>query len=152
MSVADSADVSALLEIERIKKLKHLYTVYLDAHCWDEYRRLFTDDVLLDGDVTKSMQGADEWVAYIKGRLNEVRMSHAGIPLIIELEDATTARGLWRYGDWGFYEDKYVKVDGEWRIAHLRLTYIRWPDGREDDFDRVERNLKELAARWPYAP
>jgi hypothetical protein len=59
----------------------------------------------------------------------------------IELTSPTTARGIWAMSDFceyrtkegmrrvlsgsGHYHEEYVKQDGEWSIAAMRLTRLR---------------------------
>jgi hypothetical protein len=62
--------------------------------------------------------------------------AHQGHNPEIEITSDTTARGVWLLNDrlivqtiatmnaWGYYEDEYVKVSGEWKKKGTKLTRI----------------------------
>ncbi|HKY16568.1 MAG TPA: nuclear transport factor 2 family protein, partial [Microthrixaceae bacterium] len=125
--------------VEAIKQLKARYFRTMDTKQWDEMRRVFTDDVVVDttdsgGDV---VTGADEFMAFLRETLGEVVTVHHGHMPEIELTSATTATGIWALQDllqwpngtqlvgYGHYHETYDKADGEWRIASTRLTRLR---------------------------
>ena len=126
-------------DVEAIKQLKARYFRTMDTKQWDEMRRVFTDDVVVDttdsgGDV---VTGADEFMAFLRETLGEVVTVHHGHMPEIELTSATTATGIWALQDllqwpngtqlvgYGHYHETYDKADGEWRIASTRLTRLR---------------------------
>ena len=125
-------------DVEEIKKLKARYFRSLDTKDWDAYRRVFTDDVVVDlapagGDV---QHGIDAFMEYVRG-LTLVQSVHHGHMPEIELTSDTTATGVWSledYNRWengqdthgyGHYHETYEKVDGQWRIKTMRLSYLR---------------------------
>ena len=125
-------------DVEEIKKLKARYFRCLDSKDWDGYRNVFTDDVVVDlspaGDVVR--QGIDAFMEYVRG-LTLVQSVHQGHMPEIDLTSPTTARGIWALEDfnrwengqdthgYGHYHETYEKVDGQWRIKTMRLSYLR---------------------------
>lgn len=97
------SDAAALLEIESIKQLKARYCRFLDTKDWEAWRRIFADDFHSDtADAGgKVIDGADEFVAFTRGRLG--KPGHATAHQVhtpeIELTSATTARGVWALED-----------------------------------------------------
>jgi len=96
------------------------------------------DDVVADlsaagGDVRR---GVDAFVEFVRG-LTLVQSVHQGHMPEIELTSPTTATGIWSLEDfnrwqngkdthgYGHYHETYEKVDGQWRIKTMRLTYLR---------------------------
>ncbi|MGX4688134.1 nuclear transport factor 2 family protein [Streptomyces sp. JNUCC 63] len=143
-------EVQRLKDVEEIKKLKARYFRYVDLHWWPELRGLFTDDALFEiGESTSGPGTADEFVASIGRHLGEAMSVHHGHMPEIEIVDAETAHGIWAMFDvvepspssgypvltgFGHYTEDYRKVDGQWRIARLRLTRLR----RSVDGDVIE--------------
>jgi hypothetical protein len=132
-----------LLDREAIKELKARYFRLLDAKDWDAWRDVFTADVhvrILDGD---PVDGVDAFVAKVRREVGDTRTAHHGHLPELTLESPTEARGVWSLNDYvewpadpvtgerrgikgyGRYDETYRKVDGAWKIASLRLTYIR---------------------------
>jgi SnoaL-like protein len=131
-----------LFEIEAIKQLKARYFRLLDTKQWDELRAIFTDDATFafreDPDDTESVESVvARWSAF----LTPARTVHQGHTPEIELLGDDRAHGIWAmvdYVEWpeedgvrkgmeghGHYHEDYAKVDGEWKIARLRLTRLR---------------------------
>ena len=123
-----------LIEIELIRQLKYKYARCLDLKLWDELGTTLTDDIVVDYSGGKyHHEGRAAVVAWIrKGMGAETFLSsHKMHHPEIEITGPTTARGTWALDDrvvmtdlgldvrgCSFYDDEYVKVDGEWRIAH----------------------------------
>lgn len=139
---------AALWEIEAIKQLKARYCRYLDTKRWDDWRQLFTDDFLSDTSPSggKVIQGADEFVAFVRNTLGKASQptAHQVHAPEIELTSETTATGVWALQDVvrlgpglnldgrGHYHETYEKVDGRWLIKSSTLTRLR-----EDIFNPV---------------
>lgn len=137
---------AALWEIEAIKQLKARYCRYLDTKRWDDWRLLFTDDFISDTSPSggKRIDGADEFVAYVRGTLASQPTVHQVHAPEIELASMTTATGVWALEDVvrlgpglnligrGHYHETYEKVDGRWQIKTSTLTRLR-----EDVFNPV---------------
>jgi hypothetical protein len=134
-----------LLDREEIKELKARFYRLMDERDWEGWRELFTDDFhadLLDG--WRVVEGGEEFVAQTRRSFDGVRSAHYGHMPEIELAGPTEARGVWAsidYLEWppdaetgerngavgyGHERETYRKVDGAWRIASYRLTYLRW--------------------------
>jgi hypothetical protein len=127
-------DPSDLVEIELIKRLKYRYLRCLDQKLWDEIGTLFTDDATTSyGGGKYSFTGRDEIVGFLRQSMgrDDFLSSHRCTQPEIDLTSPTTAEGSWALNDYviigehdlivhgaAFYEDRYVKVDGEWKIAH----------------------------------
>lgn len=133
--------MSQLEDLEAIKRLKYRYQRYLDCKLWDELRALFTEDATVGYDSGRlSASGPDRILELLRGtlaRTDVVSLHQVHCPEI-DVTSATTARGIWYLHDFvvnpgkesggmpgnsilqgaGFYEDRYVKVRGEWKIQH----------------------------------
>jgi hypothetical protein len=150
--------IDRLLAIEDIKQLKARYFRALDTRDMDVYGATFTDDAQIDvrgvtdststGD-GEAMQGFDEGAVFVGGRafaefvsevVKTIRTAHHGHMPEIEIQSATTARGVWAMEDhiwfapgaphrmlhgYGHYHETYRKVDGVWLIASMTITRLR---------------------------
>jgi hypothetical protein len=144
--VADSP-VSTFETIEAIKRVKARYFRTMDTKDWDAMRLVFTDDVVIDttdsgGNV---VEGADEFMAFLRETLDPVVTAHHGHTPEIDLTSPTTAQGIWTLQDllifpdgtrllgFGHYHETYRLEGDEWKIASSRLTRLHMdvtvPDG-----------------------
>lgn len=151
---------AALVELEAIAQLKARYFRFLDGRRWGDWRRLFADDARFElegvgGDVSTP----DRFVATVRATLRRTVTVHHGHMPELELLDQRHARGTWAladYVDWfpgsqgirgfGNYEEEYVKAGTDWRIAALRLSYLRL-----DGFSRepwTPPRLRRLTPDW----
>jgi hypothetical protein len=148
-----------LVEIELIKRVKYAYFRNLDLKQWDDIRELFTDDATASyGGGAYAFAGRDAIVEFFRkamGRENFLSSHKAHHPEI-EITGPDTATGVWALEDividlqWeldihgaAFYEDEYVKVDGEWKIK--RTAYKRV---FEEISSRAGRPGLTLTASW----
>jgi 3-phenylpropionate/cinnamic acid dioxygenase small subunit len=133
-------DPESLADIEAIKQLKARYFRALDAKRWDEWRDLFTDDATFEvGDM--GGRGADAFTKKAAETVAGTTTAHHGhMPEIRILGDGR-ARGIWVLNDYvefpsdggrrqgikgyGHYEEEYARDGEEWKIASLRLSYLR---------------------------
>jgi hypothetical protein len=141
-----ASSLDDLLAIHAIQRLKHRYLRCLDQKAWDELRTCFTDDVHASyGGGAKELDGVDAVMAFLTESMGSTGMltSHRCTQPEIDLVSATEATGVWAledvviHQDFGvtihgasFYEDRYVQVDGEWKIAATgyKRTYEEiWP-------------------------
>ncbi|MGV0838151.1 nuclear transport factor 2 family protein [Mycolicibacterium thermoresistibile] len=136
-----AADITTLVDIEAIKRLKARYCRHLDHKDWPAWRALFTDDFVSDTGPAggKTIHGADEFVEFVRRNLGSPAnvTSHQVHAPEIELTSPTTARGVWALEDvvrlapavhlrgYGHYHETYRKVGGQWRIATSQLTRLR---------------------------
>jgi len=150
---------SDLVEIEQIKRLKYKYLRCLDQKLWDEIAECFTPDATAAYSGGKyAFDDAEAIVAFLRQAMgaDSFHSSHRVHHPEIELTSETTATGVWALEDVvidtsfeitirgaAFYEDQYVKVDGEWKIRHTgyRRTY-------EEMQPRKEVPGLKLTASW----
>jgi hypothetical protein len=135
-----SADI--LHDIEQIKQLKARYFRLMDTKRWDEWGELFTPGCVMEvPEANMVNDGRDEIVRAVSGALEGVRTVHHGHMPEIELTGADTATGIWAMFDfiewpasdggrlgltgYGHYHEQFVREDGAWRIARIRLERIR---------------------------
>ena len=128
--------VQRLLDRAAIEELKARYFRFVDLQRWEDLAPLFTMDAKLDiADV--HAEGRDAITTLISGALDGVRTVHHGQMPEISFHDADTATGVWAMFDlvdrpgepvrlgFGHYHEEYVREDGTWRIARLRLERLR---------------------------
>ncbi len=142
-------NLQQLSDVYEIQLLKARYFRYMDLRMWDEWRDLFTDDLELyiedsktPESATLAVKGADALVAYLAASDPGKITVHQGHMPEIEFLDEDTAIGIWAMFDWvddpgrglasqgyGHYHEQYVRChDGNWRISSVRLTRIRVND------------------------
>ena len=131
-------------DIEEIKQLKARYFRTLDRQDWDALRDLFTVDAFIDttDDTGRGSEitGRDRFVKMLTRALAGALTVHHGHNPDIKLTGTDTAAGVWAMEDhiwfapasgmeklWGtgWYEEKYQRVDGRWRIARMVLRRHR---------------------------
>ena len=130
-----------LVEIELIKRLKYRYVRCLDQKLWDELETCFVPDASARyGGGLYTFEGRDAIMAFLRDSMGSTNMltSHRVHHPEIDLLGPAEATGTWALEDTvvltdaqlnvqgaAFYVDRYVKDDGEWRIAHTgyRRTY-----------------------------
>ncbi len=133
------ARVTALQDINDIKRLQRAYGYYLDAGQWDQVAGLFSRDgtveIGLDGVYRGRPRVYQYFLAAGGGRLGlapgQVNQYLQLMPVINLSPDGRSAKGTWRAvilagqpgkGAWwgeGPYENQYVKEDGVWKISAL---------------------------------
>jgi uncharacterized protein (TIGR02246 family) len=125
-------------EIEAIRALKGRYFRTLDTKDWTAFRTVFTDDVVIDttGSGGPRIEGADEFLTFLRGGLAEAVTVHHGHTPEIALTSPTTATGIWAMADlvrwpdgsrltgYGHYHETYRKDESGWRIASSALTRL----------------------------
>lgn len=124
-----------LCDIHAIKQLKAYYCHYADSGQHAEaFSQLFTEDAILDEGEDGVFSGRSAIFEMYQSLWPHLRMNqHLVLNPIIEL-DGTTATGNWRLlqlmttinpeGDRalvaaGYYDEKYVKIDGVWLFQHI---------------------------------
>lgn len=139
-------DLQQMSDLYEIQKLKARYFRLMDTKQWDEWRKLFTDDVELylessptPASTTPTLVGADALVRYLSAsHPGKITIHQGHMPEIEFLEDGT-ATGVWAMFDWvddpgrggawqgfGHYHERYIRgADGAWRIANIHLTRLR---------------------------
>jgi len=121
-----------LIEIEKIKRLKYRYVRCLDQKRWDEIAECFVPDAVASyGGGAWAFEGRDAILEFLRTSMGSEQFlsSHRVGQPEIDLTGPDRATGIWALADLvchlefgvdirgaAFYEDVYVKVDGEWRI------------------------------------
>lgn len=139
-------EVQRLQDIEEIRQLRARYTRYSDTHDWDNWRRLFVDDFVLEVEglprVSRDLpdhgraQGIDAIVKASAELLDGVPTAHHVLLPEIIITGPDTATGVWAVNDeiwfptchfkgWGHYHEKYLRTDDGWRIASTQVTRNR---------------------------
>jgi hypothetical protein len=135
-----------LLDIHAIHELKHRYLRCLDQKAWEELETCFTEEATASyGGGAVLLDGRAAILEFLRSSMGSTGMltSHRGTQPEIELLGPTDATGTWAledvviHQDFGvtihgasFYEDRYVKVDGTWRICatgYTRTYEEIWP-------------------------
>jgi SnoaL-like protein len=142
-----------LIAIEEIKQMKARYFRCVDTKDWQGFADVFTPDAEFhstwvsnaDGGI---IRGNQEIANIIGGQMEDLLSVHHGYMPEIDVTSSTTASGVWAMEDYlkraggegvrrsggsgtwsmhgfGHYHEIYEKVDGEWRIASLKVTRIR---------------------------
>lgn len=135
----------ALLEIEAIRRLKARYFRTMDTKDWTAFARVFAPDAEMDvtddaGPDLGRVRGGPRIAAAIERAVGSARTIHHGHMPEIELTGRDSARGIWAMSDfvewpseegrtglrgYGHYIETYRKIDGEWRIASMKLARLR---------------------------
>ena len=132
-----------LLDIEAIKALKARYFRLMDTKQWDAWGQVFATDVRMEvPEASLELDGRAAIVEKVSASLAGTTTTHHGHMPEIELTGPDTARGIWAmfdYVEWpsaeggdrvglkgyGHYLEEYVRQDGQWRIARIRLERLR---------------------------
>jgi uncharacterized protein (TIGR02246 family) len=146
-----------LVEIEAIKRLKYRYARLLDQKDWDGLSRIFAEDATSSyGGGDKRLEGREAILRFLRGSLESTSMitSHTVGQPEIELTGPDAARATWALQDLvidtsrsftvrgaSFYEDEYVKRDGEWLISHTGYKRVY------EELARRRDNVR-LTASW----
>jgi len=131
-----------LVEIEQIKLLKHRYCRFLDQKRFAELGDLFVDDATASyGGGVRRLAGRAaivEWLESVMAPTSMLTIHQVSQPEIELLGDGPgEAAGSWALQDVvvltdagitirgaSYYEDRYAKVDGRWRIRHTGYKRI----------------------------
>src|SRR5882762_5393379 len=139
MATLSLAELTAL---HNIRQLKARYAFFLDTKDWDEFRRLFTDDMVGKfGDGPEIVGGKHFAELAAEAADAAITVHHFHEPGL-RLESATTAIASWpmlaylHYPDgsqpttqnYGHYHERYRLTDDGWRIAYLHMTLLRTDD------------------------
>jgi hypothetical protein len=137
------ADLRKLLEIEKIRKVKNLYSQLMDMRDIDALIDIVTDDCVCEygpyGEWRGRQEIYDGWKAVFKDGIPYGGF-HATTNQWIELTSATTAVSRTYLHDishepdprtdpvvwYGIYDEDYLKIGGEWKMSRCRLEFL-WP-------------------------
>lgn len=150
------ARLVALEEVEAIKRLKYVYWRCLDTKRWDDLAACFTADATVEyGNGEYKFQGVDAIIGFLRRSLGResghIGVHHGHQPEIV-LTGAAEAHGTWALYNYfynvaqnrcvricAFYEDRYAKRDGGWRIAHTGYTTIFHEEWKRDDLPSLRQ-------------
>ena len=152
--MTDLADLerrlTALEEIEAIKRLKYRYWRLLDLKQWDELATCFTENATVSyGDGKYVFQGVDAIIGFLRESLGthtgSVTVHHGHHPEI-EITGATSATGTWALYNYmynekqnrgirigAYYSDGYVKIAGQWKFQHIGYRTIFHEEWQRND-------------------
>ena len=100
--------------------------------------QVFTEEATADYGPKSKLKGRQAIVQFLKSSLgaDSVITSHVGQRPEIELTSESTATGMWWLNDYivmqpntrrrgyAFYEDEYVKEDGQWKMKSTKLVTL----------------------------
>ena len=136
------ADIETLEAHLAIGKVKARYCRMLDTKNWAEFSALFTADFVLDiseGTSVPVIHGRAAAVQQVQSSVGAARTVHQVHTPEIELKGdeahviwamqdrvvwEAPRRGIAAFTGYGHYHERYVRHNGEWRIAALRLTRL----------------------------
>ena len=141
MSIEDLEQrIKALEDIEEIKRLKARYCAYCDdGYDANGIVSLFTEDAVWDGGMRGRAEGTDEIRQFFLRATQRLPFAiHMVMNPIIQV-NGDRATGTWylfqpctfaegEQAVWGSarYDEQYVRVDGDWKFNHLKLTSFFW--------------------------
>ncbi|MFO8011073.1 MAG: nuclear transport factor 2 family protein [Dehalococcoidia bacterium] len=141
VEVSDSVKIRILYDIEGVKKVKRRYWRCVDEKRMDDLADCFTEDAVADYAIGRLLEGRDAIIEFLKESLArpelQVTSVHQGYNPDIEIKDEASAAARWPmynymiFGkaktfmkSWQYYDDEYLKVDGEWKIKFTKITYV----------------------------
>jgi len=141
--MSDTTFTDAYLAISAVKAR---YCRLLDTKDWSGFAALLTEDFELDvseGTSVPVIRGRDAALTQIRSSVASARTAHQVHSPEITLDGANRAQVIWAMQDrvvwgeeqaarigrsgltgYGHYHERYVRQDGEWKIAALRLTRL----------------------------
>lgn len=139
-------EIEKLAAALAISQVKARYCRFLDTKDWDGYAGLFTEDFELDVSAGTSLpviRGRQAALAQIRSSIGTARTAHQVHSPEIEFKNGDEAAVIWAMQDrvlwdaeraarlgvagltgYGHYHERYVRQNGEWKIAASRLTRL----------------------------
>lgn len=133
------ADIEYLDAYVAISQVKARYCRTLDAKDWEAFTELFTEDFEWEGPGVEPIKGRDKVIAFIRASVSDARTCHQVHVPEIELH-GDEAQVVWAMQDrntwdpphhgistqrgFGQYFERYVRENGEWKIAAQQLRYF----------------------------
>ena len=149
------AELRRLLDIEKIRQVKTLYSQLMDARDWQRLSTIFAEDVVAELGAYGTLNGRAAVTDAISGEgadqdgvlpsLMRGRAPYDGLHMTtnmwIELTGPDSAIARTYLHDvlfeshprinplfmYGIYDEDYVKRDGAWQIARFRVQFL-WPE------------------------
>ena len=140
-----------LEDVAAIERLKYRYWRCLDLKLWDELEDCFAPDATVSyGDGKYSFTGRDAIMQFLRESLGVERGSvtlHHGHHPEITLTGDDTATGMFALDNYlfnekanrslrmgAYYEDRFVRLDGAWKIQHSGYRLIFQEDWQRSDW------------------
>jgi hypothetical protein len=159
------AELRTLLEVEKIRKLRNLYSQLMDLQDIDGLANLLTEDAVCEFGPHGTWHRRDAIRASWHNWFNNAAATGKGLPyggfhmttnLWIELTgpDSAISRSYLQsvyhepdprvspIGLFGMYDEDYRKIAGAWKISHCRF-HILWP--KRDTRDGFPRTMPRSA-------
>lgn len=147
--MSDINTLEDLLDLERIRMLKHRYFRFVDTKDWDGVASCFVPEATA-AYPDQACASRDEIVAFLSTAMVPGLVSlHQGHHPEISL-DGEVATGIWYLHDKifvpayefnlegsAFYTDRYVRRDGQWLMTHTgyeRVFETSWKTGDPTSF------------------
>ena len=153
-SAEEMAELRKLLDIEKIRKVKQMYSHLMDSRDIDALAEILTEDAICEFGPYGTWTGKAEihagWKAVFKDAIPYGGF-HATTNMWIELTGPDTAIGRTYLHDisnepdprsdpvvwYGIYDENFTRVDGQWKLSFCRLQFL-WPKRIvADDFPRL---------------
>ena len=134
--------ITKLLEIDRIKTLRSLFSHYFDSRDLDGLLSLFASDAVCEfpaefgGDWRGEVALRNNFRFYLDSYDNDWATIHAITNHVVTLHSDCTATGCCYLLDYviqndksplyaiAVFNDRYSKLDDEWRIQHSSIDFI----------------------------
>ena len=128
--------IQILEDIEAIKKLKGKYIRCVDKKLWKELETCFVEDAEAHYGENLDFQSRKAILDFLKGSLGQdifISSHECHLPEI-DITSDTTAKAKWQLHDyliiqpnstmtgWAYYDEEYVKAEGEWKIKVIGYT------------------------------
>ncbi|MDG4669118.1 nuclear transport factor 2 family protein [Mycobacterium sp. 236(2023)] len=141
-------DLEALIVYSQLEQAKAQYCRLMDTKAWSALGDLLTEDVAFDlaGDDPSSVAivGRGDVLTAVRSAVAEAMTAHQVHSPEFEVVSADEVRAIWAVQErvvwengtsltaFGHYHDRWVRAEGSWRIAELRLTHLIMEFGRPD--------------------
>lgn len=133
-------DLDELIVYSQLGQAKARYCRLMDTKAWRELGEMLTEDIVFDlaGDDPSSapIVGRDDVLGAVGSSVAEAVTVHQVHSPEFEIVSADEVRVIWAVQErvewengtsltaFGHYHDRWVRSDGTWRIAELRLTQL----------------------------
>lgn len=146
MSKDNSGSVPPQVPIEeraKLQELTYLYAMYVDTKQTDKVVELFTDDAIMneDGIGYPSAQGRENLRSIFADGATQVgsMIHYVTNHIITEYAETSAAGQCFVFAEartlkgdpvrvFGYYDDKYVKIDGQWRFKSRHVKAVIPPE------------------------
>jgi hypothetical protein len=132
------AQLQRLTDMQLISRLKAMYVRLVDEKAWPTLEDLFAAGFAFNG--IWSTRGGHAFVERTSRSLVDASTVHQLGVAELEVTSPVAAAAIWPFADiidqrhdglgayrrgFGHYHETYVKADGSWKIATMRITRVR---------------------------